>query len=136
MLVELSINCALPSKWHPEVNTRIISLALYRVITIGTLSTHTYTMIAIPGQTSRQHTHVSPWIRYSIVLWMKTTLIPVRLRSLSLCATTGVNKFSSAIAGETVAMISLNQVCPCIFYFKAWIISHLSINSLLPRAHN
>jgi hypothetical protein len=37
---------------------------------------------------------------------------------LSLCASISVNKFSGAVAGETVAMISSNQVCPCIFYSK------------------
>jgi hypothetical protein len=40
------------------------------------------------------------------------------LADLSLCASTGVNKFSGAIAREMVAVISSNQVCPCIFYFS------------------
>ena len=57
---------------------------------------------------------------------MKTTLIPVRLQILSLCATTGVNKFSSAIAEKTVAVISSNQVCPCIFYLT------LSMDNITP----
>jgi hypothetical protein len=36
---------------------------------------------------------------------VKTTSIPVRLRILSLCAPTGVNKFSGAVAEETIAVI-------------------------------
>jgi hypothetical protein len=47
----------------------------------------------------------------------------VHLWILSLCASTSVNKFSSAIAGEAVVVISSNQVCPCIFYFIYFILS-------------
>jgi hypothetical protein len=36
---------------------------------------------------------------------VKTTLIPVHLWILSLCASTGVNKFSSTVVEETVAVI-------------------------------
>jgi hypothetical protein len=50
---------------------------------------------------------------------MKTTLIPVRLWILSLCASTGVKKFFGVVARETIAMISSNQVCPCIFYLSS-----------------
>jgi hypothetical protein len=40
------------------------------------------------------------------------------LADFSQCATTGINKFSGAIIGETVAVISSNQVYPCIFYLS------------------
>ena len=117
MSVELSISGALLSKRRPEVNTRIISLALHRVITIGILSIHTLNLDCYPWTNLLDNAHVSPWIRYSIILRVKTTSIPVHLRILSQCASTGVNKFSGAVAEETVAVISSNQVCPCIFSF-------------------
>jgi hypothetical protein len=50
----------------------------------------------------------------------------MHLQILSLCASTSVNKFSSAVAGETITVILLNQVCPCIFYLS------LSIDNITP----
>ena len=41
----------------------------------------------------------------------------MRLQILSLCATAGVNKFSGAVTGEAIAVISSNHVYPCTFYF-------------------
>ena len=46
--VELSISGALLSKQRSEVNIRIISLALYMVITIEILSTHTLNLDCYP----------------------------------------------------------------------------------------
>jgi hypothetical protein len=48
MSVELSISGALLSKRRLEVNIRIISLALHRIITIGILSTHTLYLDCYP----------------------------------------------------------------------------------------
>jgi hypothetical protein len=59
---------------------------------------------------------------------VKTTSIPMRLRILSLCASTSVNKFSSAVAREMVAVISSNQVYPCIFYLSLSMDNIMSIN--------
>ena len=91
MSVELSFSDALPFKRRPKVNIRIISLALHRVITIGILSTHTLNLDCYPWTNLLDNAHVSPWIRYSIILRVKTTSIPVRSWILSLCAFTGVN---------------------------------------------
>jgi hypothetical protein len=98
MSEELSIRGALPFKRCPEVNIRIISLALHRVITIGILSTHTLNLDCYPWTNLLDNTHVFPWIRYSIILRVKITSIPVRLRILSLYASTGVNSAGAALA--------------------------------------
>ena len=61
MSVQLSISGALPSKRCPEVNTRIISLTLHRVITIGILSTHTLNFYCYPWTNQLlNNTHISP----------------------------------------------------------------------------
>ena len=60
MSVELSISGALPSKRRPEVNTRIISLALHSVITIGILSTHTLNLDCYPWTNLLDNTHTFP----------------------------------------------------------------------------
>ena len=59
---------------------------------------------------------------------MKTTSILVHLRILSLCASTGVNKFFGAIAWETVAMIfvELGLSLYLLFYF------FLSMDDIMP----
>ena len=92
MSVELSISSALPFKRRPKVSIRIISLALHRVITIAILSTHTLNLDYYPWTNLLDNTHVSPWIQYLTILRVKTTSMPMRLRILSLCATTSVNR--------------------------------------------
>ena len=43
-----------------------------------------------------------------------------------MCASAGVNKFCSAVAGETVVVISSNKVCSYIFYLS------LSMDNITP----
>ena len=63
------------------------------------------------------------------------------LAVLSLCGSTGVNKFSGAVAGEVVVVICQTRFVLylylyfVLFYFQAWMLSLLSINMLFLRVH-